>query len=196
MAHALLLPIALLAAEPTPPLTLPPVPEMPVQRYVSSPEGARIGDTLRLAVFEPWLLGGVGLSRRITSPGATGFLADARLAIPLNVYGSGRTGFGFVPTGSVQTVGSFPDHGSAGVAIGLLEDRRDRVTPGSAILLMLEAAFPFRATDGASMGQKATLLFMPRGVFFSVGYAAIPTDGGTVRVVTLGLGANFLQAFQ
>lgn len=188
--------VSLLAAEaPVPPLQLPPPPSIPVETYASTPPGARIESTLRLSLFEPWLLGGVGALRRLGDESATGLLASARLALPVRIHGQGRTGLGVAPTASVATLGHVSDHATAGLALGMLEDRRDRKTSPSALVLVLEALFPFRHDGGASRGGQATVLFMARGPFVGLGYAFVPTDGASQHAITLTVGLDFVEAF-
>jgi hypothetical protein len=177
-----------------PPLKLPPPPDIATQTYESSPPGARIDDTLRFDPFDPWVLAGVGASRRVSAPEAFGLVANLRLGLPINVYGAGRTGFGFVPTASIETIGSFPDHVSTGLALGLLEQTRDRYTPSSAIALIGEAEFPFRHAQGAKTGGKISLVFLARGPFVSLGYSFLPTSGDTIHALTLCVGVNLLPA--
>ncbi|MFO0661923.1 MAG: hypothetical protein U0165_19130 [Polyangiaceae bacterium] len=176
------------------PLRLPEPPTFEVKVIESSPPGARVTDTLRLDPFEPWGLAGVGAGRRFTDPSSFALLASLRLGVPLNLYGHGRIGFGVVPTGSVETIGSFPDHASAGVALGILEHRRDHYTPSSALVFIPEALFPFRHTNQAKTGGKFSLLFMPRGPFFAMTYEYVPNAGPTIHAFTLSLGVNLVAA--
>lgn len=176
-----------------PRLELPPPPPVEIKTIESNPPGARIENTLRLSLFEPWLLGGVaGLRSFSASRFALG--AEARLAFPVRVYGRDRTGYGVAPTAAVITLGGLRDHASFGLALALLEERRDSKTGPSAFALVIEAALPFDR-DGASLGLSTSLFFMARGPWVSLGYARIPEAGGPTSALLLKLGVNFTDLF-
>lgn len=189
----LVIPGLLADAAATPRLELPPPPSVPVRTIESSPPGARIGSTLRFDLFEPWLLGGVLTARNLTA-GGWGFGGEIRLALPVRLYGQGRTGFGFAPVAAATSVGAFRDHMSFGGAVGFFENRRDRKVSPSALAFSFEAVRPFRM-DGAGWGWSASALFMARGPWVAVAYTRIPGPQEASGALFLRLGLNFVEAF-
>lgn len=174
-------------------LELPPPPAVSVRTIESSPPGARIEETLRFHLFEPWLLGGVLTTRNLTTK-RWGFGGEIRLGLPVQVYGRGRTGLGFAPVAAAISVGSFRDYMSFGGAIGFFEDRRDRKTSPSALALSVEAARPFRG-EGSGWGWSTSVLFMARGPWIALGYTRLPDVQGTSSALFLRLGLDFVEAF-
>lgn len=200
MTLALVLSLSLLGAPPQAPpqapppsLDLPPPPAMAVTTIESSPPGARIRDTLRVDPFEPWLLGGVGLSRRLTSPSSFGGLIDVRGALPILLYGAGRTGVGLAPIVGGAGVSSFPWHVTAGAAVGLLE-RRLRFSHGPrAIVYVPEAILPLSRAEGQGTGFRHALMLLSDEVYGALVHAWMPMDGGSRHVIVLSLGLNFAE---
>ncbi len=184
----------LLAGPPAAPrLDLSPPPVVEKRTIESSPPGARIQETLRIDLFEPWLLGGVLAARNLTTR-SWGFGGELRLALPVRIYGRRRTGFGFAPTAAATSLGSFRDHAALGGAVGFFEDRRDRRTSPSALTLSFEGVRPFRG-EGSGWGWSSSLLFMARGPWVALGYTRIPEVQGPSSALTLRIGLHFVEAF-
>jgi hypothetical protein len=134
------------------------------------------------------------LAARNLATRSWGFGGEVRLALPVRVYGRGRTGFGFAPVAAATSLGSFRDHAGLGGVVGFFEDRRDRHTSPSALALSFEGVRPFRG-DGSGWGWSSSLLLLARGPWVALGYTRIPEVQGPSSALTLRLGLHFVEAF-
>ena len=173
-------------------LVLPPPPEMPTRTIQSDPPAARIEDRPQLDFFQPWGLLHVAVGRRLGDEGRFTIGLQARLAAPIRLYGHARRGYGIAPTGSLSAHTGFRSHATGGLALGLLEDRRDFYTPPSGFVFIGEVAVPFSGQDGARLGFSGSLFTTFRGPALGLGYTRFPLAAGVSHALLLTLGVNLV----